>query len=264
MNAIRMNTKRINRSFSRAAQQYEELSTLQEDIGRDLLKRVAPGEPAFVLDVGMGTGRLTDCLRSRFPLSKVVGMDLAEGMVGQAKKNYGSFFALQADACALPFADGVFDRIVSNGCYQWAWDLRLAFEHAFRTLAPQGKMAVALFGQNTLRELFETLQSCSSPQSGIGSSMRSLPSLEDVRGIVQNCGFHDVRIEQELRKVHFADMLSLLRWLKATGANVSRTGSFIGRDMLARCAQVYQENYEDNQVVYATFEVIWITGEKND
>jgi len=264
MNAVRTHSRRISRSFSRAAHRYEKLSAVQEDIGRGLLERVSPGEPACVLDVGMGTGRLTDHLGKKFPGARVVGIDLAEGMVRQARTTYGSFTSLQADACALPFRDDVFGRVVSNGCYQWAWDLGVAFGQAYRVLAPGGKISVALFGRETLKELSAAFAAGSAPVIGPRGFLRSLPSADDVLAAVRACGFDSIRVERELRKVHFADMLSLLRWLKGTGTNISPSGLFVGRNMLARCAQYYEQHYQENNRVYATFEVLWMTGEKND
>ena len=60
---------RIRQAFSRAASAYEQTAVLQQQVGDLLLERLhlLKSEPARVLDVGAGTGRLTGLLKKRIP-----------------------------------------------------------------------------------------------------------------------------------------------------------------------------------------------------
>ncbi len=70
--------------------------------------------PARTLDVACGTGFLTRHLRG--PL--VVGVDQSAAMTAIAQARLGDGgLALVADALALPFADGAFDRVVTGHFY---------------------------------------------------------------------------------------------------------------------------------------------------
>jgi SAM-dependent methyltransferase len=60
-----------------------------------------------VLDVGCGPGALSAAAAARG--ADVVGVDLAEGMLAEARRRHPSVEFTCADAEALPFADGAFD-----------------------------------------------------------------------------------------------------------------------------------------------------------
>ena len=53
----------------------------------------------------------------------------------------------------LPFADGIFDLVVSTSTFQWLAALEKAFSEAKRVLTPGGTFLFALFGEGTLHEL---------------------------------------------------------------------------------------------------------------
>lgn len=73
--------------------------------------------PARALDVGSGTGKAARLVAERFPTAEVVGVDLAPAMVEEARRLLPAGLAervafAEADASALPFADGDFDLVV--------------------------------------------------------------------------------------------------------------------------------------------------------
>jgi ubiquinone/menaquinone biosynthesis C-methylase UbiE len=70
--------------------------------------------PARILDVGTGTGAGALRLAQRFPEAEVVGVDLADAMLEQARRNTPDDLRdrvtfERADASALPFDDGSFE-----------------------------------------------------------------------------------------------------------------------------------------------------------
>ncbi len=69
-----------------------------------------------VLDVGCGTGHLAFALAARTTGCQVHGVDLAAPYIAQASANNPDPQRIAfdiADACALPFADASFDRVLS-------------------------------------------------------------------------------------------------------------------------------------------------------
>src|SRR5689334_24983674 len=82
----------------------------------DLAASQAP-EPASILDVGYGTGRLLRTASLRFPTARLEGVDAAPHMVEQAIALLppgAPIHFQQATAEALPFADGRFDLVFST------------------------------------------------------------------------------------------------------------------------------------------------------
>ena len=123
---------RVRRAFSAAAPAYEAIARLQAGIGDELYERldVVQAAPSRVLDVGSGTGRLAARLKLRWPQAEVLCVDVAVGMLRQARKRAGLFKPLRrvaGDARALPLADRSADLVVSSLCLQWLDDPAPAF-----------------------------------------------------------------------------------------------------------------------------------------
>lgn len=80
----------------------------------DEAHRALEGIPApSVLDVGCGTGMLSEQLLSAFPSCRLTGVDLSPAMVERARARLaGRAEVREADAERLPFHDGVFDLVV--------------------------------------------------------------------------------------------------------------------------------------------------------
>lgn len=249
----------IRRAFSNSAIHYEVLAGMQYEIGRELIAKIDEGDDlGRLIDIGMGTGKLTNRLALNFPAARVVGVDFADGMVTQAKRNYETFQIVQGNALALPFGDGQFDAAVSNLAYQWVSDLSAAFGEAFRILRPGGQFHAAIFGGQTLRELLTTLETVNARQG----RLRRLADEQAVRRALGEAGFADARISSEITQTHFEDLRDLWKWLKAIGANAIDRRYYLGPRQFVQAAEFYENNFRGRWGVTATFEVIWVKGKK--
>lgn len=95
-----------------------------------------------VLDLGCGAGNLTKKI-SEQTKGKVVGVDASEGMIAEAKKNYG---ALGIDFAVCPVEKltytNSFDVIFCNSTFQWFKQPEMALKSCFNALKANGRMAV--------------------------------------------------------------------------------------------------------------------------
>jgi SAM-dependent methyltransferase len=97
--------------------------------------------PRRVLDVGTGTGLVAFAIAARFPEADIVGVDLSEDMVAEARRKTppelaGRIRFDQADAARLPFADESFDLVALGNMIPF-------FDELARVLAPGGTLLVA-------------------------------------------------------------------------------------------------------------------------
>ena len=136
--------------FDKVAPRYDFLNRLlsaHRDVGwrrrAVALARLGPGEVA--LDEGVGTGDLAfDLLAASDDTSRVIGIDLSEGMLDLVRKRAeesplgARFEARKADAQALPFAAASFDRVVAGFAVRNFGDLMLGLREMRRVLRPQG------------------------------------------------------------------------------------------------------------------------------
>jgi len=103
-----------------------------------------PAPPRRALDLGTGTGDGAFALAARFPEAEVVGVDLAEAMVEEARRKAPPELAGRVrfevgDAAALPFADGEFDLVAMNNMIPF-------FTEVARVLMPGGRVVFAFSG----------------------------------------------------------------------------------------------------------------------
>lgn len=105
------------------------------------LARVGPGDN--VLDVASGTGDLAIELAARVgPSGSVIGSDFSEQMLDRARVKAPELEWQQANALALPYADGSFDAVtVGFGARNFA-DLDAGLAEMVRVARPGGRIVV--------------------------------------------------------------------------------------------------------------------------
>lgn len=252
----------VQQAFSKASIRYDILAGLHREIGRELTGKLRAAKKDFssVLDVGMGTGWFTNRLAHVFPEAAVTGMDYAAGMLEQSRRHEGAFERVLADIHRPPFADGQFDLVTSNLAFQWMTPVEHSFQQCHRLLKDDGLICGTMFGRETFRELFASLDRLDL-NSGAARIQR-LPSTEDVRSGLIAAGFQNVRVDEERIKARYENLMDLLYWVKGIGANRLEKNMFIGKDRLQELCRMYDETYRDHLGVYATLEVIWFEGKK--
>ncbi len=97
--------------------------------------------PARALDLGTGTGQGAFALASRFPGAEIVGVDLAEAMLAEARRKTPAELADRVrfesgDASALSFPDAAFGLVAHANMIPF-------FDELDRVLAPGGQAVFA-------------------------------------------------------------------------------------------------------------------------
>jgi SAM-dependent methyltransferase len=107
----------LQAQFDRLAPGWDELRGPAAFAALEQALAAVPGEPKRVLDLGTGTGAAAFEAARRFPSAEVVGVDLAERMLAEARAKTppelaGRVRFQAADAERLPFEDGSFDLVL--------------------------------------------------------------------------------------------------------------------------------------------------------
>ncbi len=152
-----VNSLSISRSFSKAAQAYEDFAAIQKHMVEEIDQRLDFFllKPKVCLDLGSGTGLLTRKLQNRFDEAYIYALDIAQPMLETMleKNQKSNTLALCADVHKLPLQAESVDLIVSSAMLQWSYDLPLLLKEVQRVLKPEGLFIFATFGPLTLSEL---------------------------------------------------------------------------------------------------------------
>ena len=105
-------------------------------------------ESSTVVDLGCGTGQLTQRLIRTFPDADIVGVDVSDGMLteaaGRLRQVGGDAQPLvRADALQLPFAARSVDLVVCTESFHWYPDQASALAELARVLNPGGRLLIA-------------------------------------------------------------------------------------------------------------------------
>src|SRR6516225_4743458 len=249
----------LRASFERASAGYEAAAGLQARVAAELLERleVFRFAPGVVLDLGSGTGRVTRELKRRYPRARVIALDLAPGMLREARRHqrpWRRFARVCGDALRLPLKDGSVDLIFSNLMLQWCEPLPAALAEVRRVLKASGFFAFSTFGPDTLHEL----RSAWAQADGY-NHVNHFSDMHEVGDALLHTGLVEPVLDVDRFEVDYPDVLTLMRDLKAIGAhNVTegRSRTLAGRSRLARVTQAY-ESFRRGQRLLATYEVIY-------
>lgn len=262
-------TQKIAAAFHQSASEYDQRISVQKRVVANLVRNIQaelPVPPKDILDVGSGTGTLLDRLHSIYPEAGLCGVDLAYNMCQRTAIKLGDdCLVINAAAEKLPFADGVFDLVVSTSALQWVADLSGALHEMHRTIKPGGKLSIAFFCDGTLGEL----QHCFRKVSGAGSQeqqersarLHEFRTIESVESILAEMDFEKIVLNCETEIDWYDDLQSMLRSIKSIGAGSVAGGAGGGlgwRGILAETSRLYQEHYGQNDKIPVTYKVLYL------
>jgi SAM-dependent methyltransferase len=124
-----------------------ERQTLTSHTTDALLRHLAPATGERVLEIGSGTGRLSETLAGLLgPGGAVVGADLSEGLTALARERasrarLANVSFVVADAQVDSLGDQPFDAVVSQFGVMFFDDSTAAFSNLARHLVPDGRLA---------------------------------------------------------------------------------------------------------------------------
>ncbi len=148
----------IARRFAAASDRYDSASPIQREsaaaLAALLTERDWPPAPR-ILEIGCGTGHLTQALYPHFPGAFWIASDIAPAMAARLRDRWPSdsvppsLLAMDGETPAL---SGAFDLILGNLVVQWFLDPAESLARLAGFLAPGGCLAFATLGRETLRE----------------------------------------------------------------------------------------------------------------
>lgn len=251
--------QQIKNAFNKAAITYDQHSQLQKEVALRLAEQfeLFKINPKTILDLGSGTGQLSELLKNNYPKAKMIQSDLAESMLRlSAEKQKTSFVC--ADVEVLPFKEKSIDLIVSNLMLQWVNPLDKAFAEIKHTLTNKGLFVFSTFGPDTLKEL-------RSAWSEVDQKSHTNPFIDmhDVGEALQRNGFVSPVLSNEVITLQYKSIKDLFIDLKRIGANTvteNQRSSLTGRKRFQAMQEVYESKRDAKGFLPVSYEVIYAHG----
>ncbi|MEA1990230.1 MAG: malonyl-ACP O-methyltransferase BioC [Pseudomonadota bacterium] len=276
----------IQQHFNHAAPSYDDAAILQKTVAERIDERLelTTIEPKTILDLGAGTGLLTEQVIRRYPSAQLFAVDLSPSMLKIATPRFtaprwpalntkvNQFLqnckltkelaskkaatAINADVYQLPFADNSVDLIVSNLMLQWCDDLDSVFAEFRRVLRSEGLLMFTTFGPDTLKELRQAWQKVDANYEHVNNFI----DMHDIGDALIRNGFGQPVMDMEIFTLTYDKPMGVLKDLKAIGAtnaNKQRNNGLMGKQRFASMLNAYEElrNPNDNKIP-ATYEVV--------
>jgi len=200
------------------AELYQSSHSYVWNYGRDLLSLLDPKPGERILDVGCGTGQLTDAAAQTG--AEMIGIDASPEMIVDARKNHPQIHFQIANAEALPFVEE-FDAAMSNAALHWISDHRAALTSIARALKPGGRFVFEMGGHHNLRA---TMQAGTDALRALGISDPEklipwyFPSIGEYAPLLESAGFEvkiAAHIDRPTRLEHGEE--GLRHWIEMFG-----------------------------------------------
>lgn len=183
----------VTREYNNLARKYDRRWSFYVDATISRTKqRLELQSGETLLDVGCGTGVLLDSLSQTVPDVSLYGMDASLAMLAVARKRLGDRAVLrQGSADTLPFADHMFDAVVSsNALHFFRYPLSALLEMS-RVLQSGGRIVITDWCDDYI-----TCWLCDKWLRLFDRAHYKTYGKKEIRRLVQRAGFTDIQIDQ--------------------------------------------------------------------
>ena len=132
------------------AEHYKKHAKGQFERGKKAVESLGFVGNEHVLDIGCGDGRITAEIAKHIPNGVVVGIDISENMINDAKKSFGAISNVsfvQTDATTF-MSDKKFDIVVSFATLHWIKHQKKVLQNIFAVLKPGGRLYFIMAATN--------------------------------------------------------------------------------------------------------------------
>lgn len=204
-------------NFNKKANSYDQNADFQRKTSDRLfhsLCSIKPVKIKRILEIGCGTGYLTEKLRHRFPEASIEALDLSEEMVKKVNsKKLDKVIAILANAEDF-IATHKYDLIVSNLAFQWFNDQSGTINKLTDSLTKNGSLLINTLVEGTYEKFIAAFTENSLPY----------PGLEYIsKHELQETLTQTAIINKYLIKENFPNTRTFLKKLHAIGAHKSKS-----------------------------------------
>lgn len=214
-----MNKDLIQKRFAKNLDTYNDNAKIQKRMAERLISFLGRKEYDNILEIGCGTGLLTNIINSQIQFENYIANDIVSECEEYIKKINPNFNFVSGDIeKEIKNSDKKYDLIISNAALQWVDNLQGLVDTLFSKLKDGGELLFSTFGQENFREVFF-------------AQGKSLPyySVSELADLLTD---FNPKVEQEIHVLAFKTPKDILRHFKLTGVNALETTTWTKSDVL--------------------------------
>jgi trans-aconitate 2-methyltransferase len=193
---------------------YDCVSQPQQSWATDVLDRVGqPAGDAAALDVGCGTGRVTERLAQLIPDGRLLAIDASPAMADLARERLGE----RAEVLCLDVLDleldAEVDLVFSTATLHWVRDHDRLWQVLARALRAGGRLEVQCGGAGNIARVREAIAAAAEELAPelVGFSPWTFASPSETEARLTKAGFEPIRCWLEDRPTHPQDPAAFVR-----------------------------------------------------
>lgn len=205
--------EKIIKCFNANAFTYQQTADVQPNIAKRLAHSLPPIPAQRILEIGCGTGFLSEYLIKQYPAAEIVLIDIAPSMVDITRERFKEYSHVQVaimDGEALTL-EGNFDLIVSSMTLHWFNHLDDSLQKIIKRLTPGGRFLFACLTKNSIEEWRSLFQ-----QHNVKAPTPPFPCHRQLQQ-----WFPEMRMMVETIKQHYRNTHAFLKTVKSIGAHAT-------------------------------------------
>jgi malonyl-CoA O-methyltransferase len=266
-----INKQLLQQRFTNSAKTYDQYANVQKKMALELLEMVkmegkTEEESLQILEIGCGTGYLTERLCHVYPKARITAIDLAPGMieVAQERIQQSNVQFICADIEEMEL-NRKYDLVISNATFQWFNQIEETTRRLYTSLKPNGILCFSTFGENTFHELHSSYKRAleevgDDPSSHTtGQAFYSLEELMNICTVSLDRNYNRVEGKEKLEKELFPTVRDFFTSVQKIGANNSNQEQSTQRPtVIKRMIKHYEDNYRVERLIQATYHCLFL------
>lgn len=209
-----MNKDLIQTRFSKSLSSYNENAKIQKKMAEKLVTLLNRINYKKVLEIGCGTGFLTELLNKSIEFENYTAIDIVPDCENYINSINPEINFIQADI--EKFSLEKYDLIIANASLQWVNDFQNMIETLKNSLSSDGELVFSTFGKENFKEI--------SYITGTTLDYYSTKELEEF--------FPESEIMSEIHVMAFETPQEVLKHLQLTGVNALERKTWTKKDLV--------------------------------
>ena len=240
---MQANPKKIKQQFKKSIAKYSDNAIVQKLIAEKLSSYLSGKHFEYVLEIGSGSGILTDFISQRCDFTNYYANDLVEKSEMYLRKFIPDCKFFAGDFRKISFDGRKFNLVLSNAVFQWYENLDKIFEQCRHLLSDDGLLCFSTFSPDNFKEIREL--------TGLTLNYKTSDEIKSAL-----CEYFEIiNFEQWTQVVNFDNPLKILAHMKNTGVTSLAESNWGIKEVREFCGN-YLEKFPNLSLTYSPITVL--------